>query len=150
MISRSSSQRLCPSEHKERCRTIARAAPIVSINSAGRLEAFALQPLALHLAGAADGFSRFARTALRRFFKMTAQLHLAKNPFALHLLLERLERLVDIVVANENLHLVANSFGGAPWIGATKIVLGRLPDEEGRRYNMLIAAIQPPERIWPS
>jgi hypothetical protein len=36
---------------------------------------------------------------------MTAELHLAENPLALHLLLERLEGLVDIVVANENLHL---------------------------------------------
>ena len=40
---------------------------------------------------------------------MAAQLHLAKNSFALHLFLERLERLIDIVVTNENLHLAANS-----------------------------------------
>ena len=35
---------------------------------------------------------------------MAAELHLAKETFALHLLLQRLEGLVDIVVANENLH----------------------------------------------
>jgi hypothetical protein len=35
---------------------------------------------------------------------MAAKLHLAENALALHLLLERLEGLVDIVVANENLH----------------------------------------------
>jgi hypothetical protein len=35
---------------------------------------------------------------------VTAQLHLAENTLALHLLLERLESLIDIVVANENLH----------------------------------------------
>jgi hypothetical protein len=40
---------------------------------------------------------------------MAAQLHLAKNTLALHLLLERLERLIDIVVANQNLHLAAYS-----------------------------------------
>ena len=35
---------------------------------------------------------------------MAAELHLAKNSLALHLLLERLEGLIDIVVANEYLH----------------------------------------------
>jgi hypothetical protein len=35
---------------------------------------------------------------------MTAELHLAENTFALHLLLERLESLIDVIVANENLH----------------------------------------------
>jgi hypothetical protein len=35
---------------------------------------------------------------------MAAELHLAEDPLALHLLLERLEGLVDIVIANENLH----------------------------------------------
>jgi hypothetical protein len=34
---------------------------------------------------------------------MAAKLHLAENALALHLLLERLEGLVDIVVADENL-----------------------------------------------
>jgi hypothetical protein len=35
---------------------------------------------------------------------MAAKLHLAEYALALHLLLERLEGLVDVVVANENLH----------------------------------------------
>jgi len=37
---------------------------------------------------------------------MAAELHLAEETFALHLLLQRLEGLVDIVVADENLHVV--------------------------------------------
>jgi len=37
---------------------------------------------------------------------MLAELHLAEDAFALHLLLQYLEGLVDIVVTNENLHLV--------------------------------------------
>jgi hypothetical protein len=41
---------------------------------------------------------------------MPAQLHFAKDPLPLHLLLERLQRLVDVVVTNENLHLAACSF----------------------------------------
>ncbi len=36
---------------------------------------------------------------------MTAELPLAEDAFALHLLLEGAEILVDIVVANENLHV---------------------------------------------
>jgi hypothetical protein len=35
---------------------------------------------------------------------MTAQLHLAENALALHLLLQHLKGLVDIVVTDENLH----------------------------------------------
>ena len=77
---------------------------------AGGLEAFALQALALQLAGAADSLGSLAGTALGWLFEMAAQLHLAENTLALHLLLERLERLVNIVVTDENLHLAAYSF----------------------------------------
>jgi hypothetical protein len=35
---------------------------------------------------------------------MAAELHLAENTLALHLFLQRLESLVDIVIADENLH----------------------------------------------
>jgi hypothetical protein len=41
---------------------------------------------------------------------MAAQLHFPENTFALHLLLERFQRLVDVVVTDENLHLVAFSY----------------------------------------
>ena len=37
---------------------------------------------------------------------MPAELHLAEDAFALHLSLQRLEGLIDIVVADENLHVV--------------------------------------------
>ena len=37
---------------------------------------------------------------------MLAERHLAKDAFELHLLLQRLEDLVDIVVTDENLHVV--------------------------------------------
>jgi hypothetical protein len=35
---------------------------------------------------------------------MATQFHLAENSLALHFLLERFEGLIDIVVADENLH----------------------------------------------
>ncbi len=34
---------------------------------------------------------------------MSPELHLAKNAFPLHLLFQRLQRLIDIVVANDDL-----------------------------------------------
>jgi hypothetical protein len=37
---------------------------------------------------------------------MPPELHLAENAFALHLLLQYLEGLVDIVITDENLHLL--------------------------------------------
>src|SRR4051812_28165746 len=79
----------------------------------GCLEALALQPLALQLTGPAHSFRGFAGAALRRLLVMPPKLHFAENPLPLHLLLERLERLVDIVVTHENLHLAANSFAAA-------------------------------------
>jgi hypothetical protein len=40
---------------------------------------------------------------------MAAEFHLAKNTFALHLLLQHPEGLVDIVVTDKNLHLHSSS-----------------------------------------
>src|SRR6266566_1372132 len=74
-----------------------------------RQQAFALQLLAGELARAAYGFRLFAGFLLGGFFIMAAELHLAENSLALHLLLQRLEGLIDIVIANENLH-AASSF----------------------------------------
>ena len=39
---------------------------------------------------------------------MAAKLHLAENALALHLFLEGLQSLVDVVVANDNLHEPCN------------------------------------------
>jgi hypothetical protein len=72
--------------------------------SAGQ-KAFALRTLASQLADAADGFGLFARTLLGRLFVEVTHLHFAENAFALHLLLESAERLVDIVIADKYLHV---------------------------------------------
>jgi hypothetical protein len=37
---------------------------------------------------------------------MPTEFHLAEDAFALHLLLQHLEGLIDIVVTNENLHVL--------------------------------------------
>jgi hypothetical protein len=50
---------------------------------------------------------------------MFAELHLAEHTFALHLLLQRLKGLVDIIVSDENLHVVSSLvsllIGPTPW-----------------------------------
>src|ERR1700738_1715909 len=73
-----------------------------------RQQAFALQLLAGELARASDGFSLFTGLLLGGLFIMAAELHLAENALALHLLLQRLEGLIDIVIANENLHAASS------------------------------------------
>jgi hypothetical protein len=66
--------------------------------------ALALQPLAQQLAVAAHRFGLFARPPLRGLLVIAAQLHFSEYPFALHFFLQGAERLVDIIVANEDLH----------------------------------------------
>lgn len=67
-------------------------------------QTFALCPLASQLARTANGFSLFACFLFRRLFEVTAKFHFTEDAFALHLFLERLQRLIDIIVANQNLH----------------------------------------------
>src|ERR1700722_11578405 len=74
-----------------------------------RQQPFALQLLAGELARTAHGFGLFTGLLLGWLFVMTAELHLAENTLALHLLLQRLKGLVDIVIANENLHAASSS-----------------------------------------
>jgi len=69
-----------------------------------RQQALALGALAGELAGPANGFGALARTFFGRLFVMVAALHFAESAFPLHLLFERLQRLVDVVIANENLY----------------------------------------------
>ena len=66
-------------------------------------QALALRALAGELARPADRFRLLTRLLFGGFFIMAAKLHFAENSLALHLLLERLEGLVDVVVADENL-----------------------------------------------
>ena len=69
-----------------------------------RQKAFTLRALAGQLTGAAHSFGAFTRTLFRRLLVMVTTLHFAESAFPLHLLFERLQRLVDVVVANENLY----------------------------------------------
>src|SRR5690348_14987987 len=68
-----------------------------------RQQALALEPLALQFAIAANGLGAFPCTFFGWFLVMTPELHLAKDAFSLHLLFQRFQRLIDIVVANDDL-----------------------------------------------
>lgn len=70
----------------------------------GRDQTFALRALARQLAGAAHGFRLLASALFRRLFIMDVPLHFAERALALHLLLQRLQGLVDVVVADKNLN----------------------------------------------
>jgi len=65
---------------------------------------FALGALAGQLANATNGFGLFTRTLLRRLFEIVAHLHFTEDAFALHLLLESAESLINVVVADKYLH----------------------------------------------
>jgi len=76
------------------------------------LEAFPLQALALQLAGAPDCFGGLTGAAFGGFLVVPPELHFAEYALALHFLLQRLEGLIDIVIANEDLHEKASPVCG--------------------------------------
>jgi hypothetical protein len=67
------------------------------------LDLVALGALAHQLPVAADGLRLLPGATLRRLLVVPPHPHLAVEALALHLLLQRAQRLVDIVVANLNL-----------------------------------------------
>ena len=69
-----------------------------------RQKPFTLGALASQFARTANGFSLLTRLALGRLLEMVAALHLAEEPFALHLLFQRLQRLIDVVIADHDLN----------------------------------------------
>ena len=79
-----------------------------------RQQAFALGALAGQLAGAANGLGLLAGALLRGLLVVHVALHFTEAAFALHLLLQSLERLIDVIIANENLYQVELSFGRPP------------------------------------
>ena len=102
------------------------------------LEALALQPLTLQLPGATHGLGRFASPTLGRLLVVPPQLHLAKDTLPLHFLFERLQRLIDVIVTHENLHLAAYSFATRPAHRVRKHIQRRELRRGGWRYNTVV------------
>ena len=71
------------------------------------LEAFDLQAFTFQLAGPADGLGLFTGADFRRFFKSAATFHFTPQAFALHLLLQRLQSLIDIVIADAYVQIIS-------------------------------------------
>ena len=69
----------------------------------GVLNLVPLGPLAHQLAVAANGLGLLAGPSLGRLLVVPTHPHFAVEALALHLLLQRAQRLVDVVVANLNL-----------------------------------------------
>src|SRR5262245_52222511 len=66
--------------------------------------ALALRLLAGKFPRPADGLGLLAGALLGRLFVIVAELHLAEDAFALHLFLQSPQGLIDIVIANDDLH----------------------------------------------
>jgi hypothetical protein len=79
-----------------------RAGPLSRLG--GRQQALALRLFAGRLPGAADRLALLPRSFFRRLFIRPSTLHLAKDALALKLSLQHLERLIDVVVADDYLH----------------------------------------------
>src|SRR5262249_21496110 len=65
-----------------------------------RQQTFPLRFLACELACASDRLGLFAHAPFGGLFVVVTKLHLTKDALALHLLLQRLEGLIDVIVAN--------------------------------------------------
>jgi len=67
-------------------------------------DAFALGALASELAGPAHSFGALAGFLLGRLFKRLTRFHFPEQAFALHLLLQRAQGLLDVVIADDDLY----------------------------------------------
>lgn len=83
----------------------------------GLEQPFALGFFPRQFTGTADRFGFFARFFLGRFLEMLLELHFTEHAFALELLFQGPESLIDIVVANANLHVVSPPF----WLKLQKL-----------------------------
>ncbi|SMX25570.1 hypothetical protein BOA8489_03714 [Boseongicola aestuarii] len=71
---------------------------------------FAFQFLTRQLSGTTDSFSFLACILFGRFLEMLLELHFAKNALLLKLFFENAEGLIDVVVANTDLHEIDFNF----------------------------------------
>ena len=82
-----------------------------SASNSSRLErAFTLSFLPRQFTGTANGFSFLARFLDGRLLEMLLELHFTEDAFALELFLQSPEGLIDVVVANADLHVVFTTF----------------------------------------
>lgn len=91
-------------------------------------DALALGALAGELAGTANGFGALPGFLLGRLFVMVPGLHFPEQAFALHLLLQRAQGLLDIIVAYDDLYDVTLSCCSLRLVATgTPGPIGRMP-----------------------
>jgi hypothetical protein len=90
-----------------------------------RQKTFALGALAGQFARTTDGFGLPARLGLGRLLESSAGLHFPEDALALHLLLERLQRLIDVVIADNDLNYLKLSIGSRTGAGVISRMLQR-------------------------
>lgn len=124
------SERCCrglPRSHHPDCITTVVPEPgrlMPSGLSLGSEQPFALRLLARELARPANRLGPLTSAALGRLLVMLPKLHFAKNALALHLLLQRAERLIDIVVTDSYLHSVSPPFPCRGCMGLERYTFG--------------------------
>jgi hypothetical protein len=89
-----------------------RAVSVLHLTATALKAAFALQLFPGELARTAHGFGGFARFFHGRFLEMLLELHFPKNAFALELFLQSPKGLLDVIVADTDLHVVVTTFLG--------------------------------------
>lgn len=67
-------------------------------------DAFALGAFASEFAGPAHGFGALAGFLLGGLFKRLTRFHFPEQAFALHLLLQRAQGLLDVIIADDDLY----------------------------------------------
>jgi hypothetical protein len=80
-------------------------------------DAFALGAFAGQLAGAAHGFGALAGFFLGRLFKRLTRFHFPEQAFALHLLLESAQGLLDVIIADNDLYYRTSPSGSVSGSG---------------------------------
>jgi len=105
-----------------------------SLPDVGRLylrqETFALGAFTGQFPGAADGFGLAASLGFRGLLEGGAGFHFPEDAFTLHLLLERFQRLIDVVIADHDLNYLKLSIGfpAGPGTGSRTQKTPKRPD----------------------
>ncbi len=92
------------------CAALGRTGACRRSDRLARNQTFALSALAGELACATNGLCLLTGLLFGRLLVMPAKLHFPEDAFPLHLLLQGLEGLVDVIVADENLHALYPMF----------------------------------------
>ena len=105
-------------------------------------ETFTLRLLARELARPPNGFRPFAHRSLGWLLEEPALLHLPKDAFALHLLFQDAEGLIDVVVADEDLQWMFLLLGIVKASVAERAQFMRSAGRGSLRYSLLSISAQ--------